>query len=122
VSAHVTPALKWAARLRALAAHLTRYPHLAEPYSVYIDWIMLWTNSNSGAGLLAWADTLASPALTVQAINGQAFVRVTGMGSVDTLVVVSVVPGFLAVLDELDDAQRPVDLDALRRFVGERES
>ena len=120
VSADVTPALKWAARLRALAAHLTRYPHLAGPYSVNVDWMMLWTDS--GAALLAWADTLTGPALTVQAIKGEAFVRVTGMGTVDTLAMVCVVPGFLAALDGLGDGERPVDLDVLRRFVAERES
>ncbi|HEY3606634.1 MAG TPA: hypothetical protein VGL06_04000 [Pseudonocardiaceae bacterium] len=120
MSTDVTPALRWAATLRALAAHLTRYPHLAGPYSMYLDWIMLYTDS--GATLLAWADTLTDPAITVQAIKGEAYVHLTGMATVDTVVVVCVVHGFLSVLGRLDDGQRPVDLDVLRRFVAEQAS
>lgn len=114
----VTPALRQAAQLRALATHLTQNPHLAS-VNVTADKLQVPYHRGPGAALLAWADTLTNPEVTVTGNDGDAFVYVTGSITVGTVTVWTVVPGFLSALDMTDDDcyRRPVELDTLRSYV-----
>lgn len=110
----VTPALRQAACLFALAEHLTRNPHLSEVI-VHLDKLQL--SKRSAAALLDWADSLTAPTASVQGIKGQAFAYVTGSLPSGVVTVWTTVPGLLDVLG-LDDEARstPLDLDVFRTF------
>lgn len=112
----VTPALRQAAFLFALAEHLTRHPHLSE-VMVGFGKLQLPYSRRSAAALLDWADSLTAPTASVQGIEGQAFVYVTGSMSSGEVTVWDTVPGLLDALG-LDDEARstPLDLDVFRAF------
>lgn len=114
----VTPALRQAAGLFALAQHLTRHPHLAPVLVLETKMQLQWVQPHlQAAKLLDWADSLTGPTATVQGIKGEAYVHVTGSTPWGEFTVWSTVSGLLDSLGSDDDADRaPLDLAVFRAF------
>lgn len=110
MNTELTPALRLAARLHAVAEHLTRHPHLA-PVNVISDKLQLQWQAEPAAALLAWTESLTDVSVRVRNIDGKAFVDVTGTATVGTATVWTTMPLFWPAAD---DASCPIDLDVLR--------
>lgn len=116
--AALTPALRLAARLRALAAHLTRYPHLA-PVNVISDQLQVrWLpDAERSAALLAWAESLTEVTVDARNLKGEAFVHVSGTATAGTVTVWTTIPNLPAVLAQNAPATCVIGLDGLRAQV-----
>lgn len=95
----VSHALQQALLLRALASHLTEYPHLQPPHN-FDDHGTTLQLTGGATELLDWADSLTSVRLTVQNIADEAFVYAEGVLFRYEITVWAVVPGLLEVLGE----------------------
>jgi len=107
---NLTPAVELAARLQALAAHLTRHPHLA-PVTVHERELQIQYQDQPAAALLAWAESLTDVSVQVRNIDGRAYVDVTGTATAGTVTVWTTMPPFWPAAD---DGLCPIDLDVLR--------
>jgi hypothetical protein len=121
MSVEITPALRQAAHLMALAQHLTRHPDLT-PVNVHTragdEAQQLQARSGSTArGLVEWADSLTEPHVSIQRIGTEAFVFVSGATPTTKVVVWTTVPGLLEHLGwKSDEEARPVAVEELRTF------
>ncbi|MFD4673722.1 hypothetical protein ACFWNN_28655 [Lentzea sp. NPDC058450] len=120
MDAEITPALRQAAHLMALAQHLTRHSHLvpvdvtrgSEPAH------QLRTRREFAArDLVAWSDSLSEPSVSVRAIGYEAYVEVSGETSATRVLAWTTVPGFLDYLGwKSGEETRSVAVGELRAF------
>ena len=123
---NLTSALRQAAALSALAAHLTAHPHLNTVWVTPEGTLQLRDYDAVEAGtydpataLLAWAASLTNPTATVNVLDGEPFVEVTGTTNISHLVVWDVVPNLTAHLPtDLRPGRQPLDLDLLCAAIG----
>ena len=119
----LTPGLRQAAFLTALAHHLTAHPYLAAVRITGSDLQLAGVKlrpDEEGAALLAWADTLTAPTVAVRNIKDMAYVFVTGSAGPAQITVWTTVPGLLPALTppvQAGGPDRSVSLDQLRRLV-----
>lgn len=117
----ITPALRQAAFLFALAQHLTKYSDL-EPVNVLGrapgEDLQLRSHGVRNAGaLVAWADSLTEPSVSVKCIGDAAYVDVTGGMPTSPATVWTTIDGFLEHSGwESGERTREIGLDVLREF------
>jgi hypothetical protein len=112
-----TPALRQAEFLVALATHLTDHPHLHIVFVHENGRLQLTWTSRSAHELVAWAETLHNPRITVRGIKGEAFVYVNAAMLGHKVQVWDTVPGLYEELG-MDDVNRDaqITLERLREF------
>ena len=119
--AEITPAIQEAAKLRAVAQHLFEHPHL-HPVNVHSDACQIRWTEREAHDLVAWADSLKDATVAVQAIEGDAFVYVTGGMTTGTVTVWKCVTGLREWLGINAKAEKePMSLAALREFATTQE-